>query len=251
VRRSAAVGLGVLALLALAGCGTGGIVEESSSGNGRQLFIEKCGGCHTLADAGTRGVIGPNLDDAFAVPIEEGFDQSTVLEVVLGQMRFPVAPMPQPDSAQMFPSSKYTDEEREQAMQSIASYVASVAGRPPSGGGAAAGGGATTGGGQTTTGATTTGGQTTTGGKTTTGGAAAGGAEAKALFTANCAACHTLSAAGSSGTVGPNLDQSTKDLAAIGQQITNGGGGMPPFKGTLTDAQIQALAKWVADNRKK
>ena len=61
----------------------------------------------------------------------------------------------------------------------------------------------------------------------------------------------TLSAAGSSGTVGPNLDQSTKDLAAIEQQITNGGGGMPPFKGTLTDAQIKALAKWVADNRKK
>ena len=211
MRRRAAVGLGALALLALAGCGTGGTVEASSSGNGRQLFIEKCGGCHTLADAGTRGIIGPNLDHAFAVPIEEGFDQSTILEVVIGQMRFPVAPMPEPDSPRMFPP----------------------------------------GGGQTITGGTTTGGQTTTGGKTTTGGAAAGGAEAKALFTANCSPCHTLSAAGSSGTVGPNLDQSTKDLAAIEQQITNGGGGMPPFKGTLTDAQIKALAKWVADNRKK
>jgi mono/diheme cytochrome c family protein len=249
VRRRAAVGLGALALLALAGCGTGGTVEASSSGNGRELFIEKCGGCHTLADAGTRGVIGPNLDDAFAVPIEEGFDQSTILEVVIGQMRFPVPPMPEPDSPQMFPPSEYTDEEREQAMDAIASYVASVAGRPPSGGGVAAGGGATTGGRRTTTGGTTTGGgQTTT--QTTTG-AAAGAAEAKALFTANCAACHTLSAAGSSGTVGPNLDQSTMDLAAIEQQITNGGGGMPPFKGTLTDAQIKALAKWVADNRKK
>jgi mono/diheme cytochrome c family protein len=249
VRRRAAVGLGVLALLALAGCGTGGTVESSGAGEGRALFIEKCGGCHTLADAGTRGVIGPNLDDAFAVSIAEGFDQSTVVEVVLGQMRFPVDPMPQPET--LFPSGEYTDEEREQAMQAIASYVASVAGRPPSGGGAAAGGGATTGGGQTTTGGATTGGRTTTGGKTTTGGAAAGSAETKALFTANCAACHTLSAAGASGTVGPNLDQSTKNLAAIEQQIANGGGGMPPFKGTLTDAQIKALAKWVADNRKK
>ena len=164
-------------------------------------------------------------------------------------MRFPVDPMPQPET--LFPPGEYTDEEREQAMQAIASYVSSVAGRPPSGGGVAAGGGATTAGGQTTTGGATTGGQTNTGGKTTTGGAAAGGAEAKALFTANCSTCHTLSAAGSSGTVGPNLDQSTKDLAAIEQQITNGGGGMPPFKGTLTDAQIKALAKWVADNRKK
>ena len=250
MRRRAAVGLGALALFALAGCGTGGTVEASSSGNGRQLFIEKCGGCHTLADAGTRGIIGPNLDDAFAVPIEEGFDQSTILEVVIGQMRFPVAPMPEPDSPQMFPPSEYTDEGREQAMDAIASYVASVAGRPASGGGAAAGGGATTGGGQATTGATTTGGGQTTTGKTTTGDAA-GGAEAKALFTANCAACHTFAAAGSSGTVGPNLDQSTVNLAAIEQQITNGGGGMPPFKGTLTDAQIKALAKWLADNRKK
>ena len=249
MRRRAAVGLGALALLALAGCGTGGTVEASSSGNGRQLFAEKCGGCHTLADAGTRGVVGPNLDDAFAVPIEEGFDQSTILEVVLGQMRFPVDPMPQPET--LFPPGEYTDEERDQAMQAIASYVASAAGRPPSGGGAAAGGGATTGGGQTTTGGATTGGQTTTAGKTTTGGAAAGGAEAKSLFTANCSPCHTLSAAGSSGTVGPNLDQSTKNLAAIVQQITNGGGGMPPFKGTLTDAQIKALAAWVAANRKK
>jgi mono/diheme cytochrome c family protein len=249
VRRRAAVGLAAFALLPLGGCGTGGTVEASSAADGRQLFIEKCGGCHTLADAGTRGVIGPNFDDAFAVPIEEGFDESTIREVVIGQMRFPVEPMPEPDSPRMFPSSEYTDAEREEAMAAIAAYVASVAGRPPTGGGAAAGGGGTTGG--TTTGGTTGGGQTTTGGTTTSGGAAAGDAEAKALFTANCAACHTLSAAGSSGTVGPNLDQSTKNLAAIEQQIRRGGGGMPPFQGTLTDAQIKALAKWVADNRKK
>jgi cytochrome c551 len=250
VRRRAAVGLAVFALLPLGGCGTGGTVEASSSGNGQALFVEKCGGCHTLADAGTRGVIGPNLDDAFAVPIEEGFDESTVLEVVLGQMRFPVEPMPQPDSPQMFPSSEYTDDEREAAMAAIAAYVASVAGRPPSGGAAAAGGGATTVG--TTTGTTTTGGgQTTTGGTTTSGGAAAGDAQSKSLFTANCAGCHTFAAAGSSGTVGPDLDQSTKNLAAIEQQIRRGGGGMPPFAGTLTDAQIKALAKWIADNRKK
>jgi mono/diheme cytochrome c family protein len=250
VQRRVAVGLAVFALLPLGGCGTGGTVEASSSGNGQQLFSDKCASCHTLADAGARGTIGPNLDDAFAVPIEEGFDESTILEVVLGQMRFPVEPMPQPDSPDMFPSSEYTDDEREAAMAAIAAYVASVAGRPPSGGGAAAGGGATTG--DTTTGGTTTGGgQTTTGGTTTSGGAAAGDAQAKSLFTANCAACHTFAAAGSSGTVGPDLDQSTKNLAAIEQQIRRGGGGMPPFAGTLTDAQIKALAKWIAGNRKK
>jgi mono/diheme cytochrome c family protein len=147
----------------------------------------------------------------------------------------------------MFPPGEYTDDEREAAMEAIAAYVASVAGRPPSGGGAAgARGGATTTGAATTD-ATTTGGQTTTGGTTT--GATAGAAEAKSLFTANCAACHTFAAAGASGTVGPNLDQSTLDAAAIEQQIRRGGGGMPPFEGTLSEAQIKALAQWIAANR--
>lgn len=252
MRRHAALGLAVFALLPLGACGTGGTVEEASSGNGQQLFTEKCGGCHTLADAGTRGTIGPNLDNAFAVPIEEGFDESSIREVVLGQMRFPVAPMPQPDAPEMFPPGEYTDDEREAAMEAIAAYVASVAGRPPSGGAAAGAGGGTTAAG-TTTGAATTGATTTTGGQTTTGGtttgAAAGAAEAKSLFTANCAACHTFAAAGASGTVGPNLDQSTLDAAAIEQQIRRGGGGMPPFEGTLSDAQIKALAQWLAGNR--
>jgi mono/diheme cytochrome c family protein len=243
VLRRTAAGLALLALLPLAGCGTGGTVEASSGADGRALFVEKCGTCHTLADAGTRGIIGPNLDDAFAVPIEEGFDESTVVEVVLGQMRFPVEPMPEPEV--LFPPGEYTDAEREQAMEAVAAYVASVAGRPSAGGGAAAGGGATTAG--TTTGGTTTGKTTTA--QTTTG-AAAGAAEAKSVFTANCAACHTFSAAGSSGTIGPNLDQSAANLARIEQQIRRGGGGMPPFEGTLSDAQIKALAKWVADNRK-
>jgi len=33
--------------------------------SGKQIFAEKgCGGCHTLADAGSNGTVGPNLDDA-------------------------------------------------------------------------------------------------------------------------------------------------------------------------------------------
>jgi cytochrome c553 len=89
------------------------------------------------------------------------------------------------------------------------------------------------------------------------GGGQGGGAEGDAtagkevFASAGCGSCHTLQEAGTSGTVGPDLDQSSIDQAGAVQQITNGGGGMPPFKGTLTDAQIKALAKWVADNRKK
>ena len=118
---------GALLALVLAGCGTGGMADEEAAGDGQGLFQEKCGSCHELAAAGTRGTIGPSLDAAFAAPREEGFDESSIREVVLGQMRFPIAPMPEPDSPHMFPSSEWTDAEREDAMSAIATYVASVA----------------------------------------------------------------------------------------------------------------------------
>jgi cbb3-type cytochrome c oxidase subunit III len=215
--RRAVVALGILAL---SGCGTGGLADEAATGNGQQLFREKCGGCHTLADAGTRGTIGPDLDDAFAAPRKEGFDEGSIREVVLDQMRFPVEPMPAPDEQQMFPPGEYSETQREEALNAIASYVASVAAQPT----AAAGGG---------------------------GQSAAGETDPKALFSGNCASCHTLQAAGSTGTIGPNLDRTTLALGAIERQIRRGGSGMPPFEGTLSDEQIKALAKFVADNRGK
>jgi outer membrane protein assembly factor BamB len=99
--------------------------------------------------------------------------------------------------------------------------------------------------GSTDTGSTDTG-STDTGGTDT---AAAGGADGEAVFTANCAACHTLAAAGASGSVGPNLDQSELDEAGIADQVTNGGGGMPAFGGRLSEDEIAAVAKYVVDNR--
>ena len=35
----------------------------ASAAEGKQVFTQNCGGCHTLADAGTNGQVGPNLDD--------------------------------------------------------------------------------------------------------------------------------------------------------------------------------------------
>jgi len=61
-------GLCALALL-LTACGGG----SADLANGKQKFSGTCGGCHTLADAGTKGTIGPNLDDAFRAPRREGF----------------------------------------------------------------------------------------------------------------------------------------------------------------------------------
>ena len=68
----------------------------------------------------------------------------------------------------------------------------------------------------------------------------------KDIFTANCGSCHTLKDAGTNGTVGPNLDQLKPSLAIVQHQVINGGGAMPAFKGTLTPAQITAVAKYVS-----
>jgi len=73
-----------------------------------------------------------------------------------------------------------------------------------------------------------------------------GGADGAALFTQNCAGCHVLTAANSTGTVGPNLDTTTFDVAAITTQIENGKGAMPGFSGTLSAEEIEAIAEYVA-----
>jgi mono/diheme cytochrome c family protein len=71
-------------------------------------------------------------------------------------------------------------------------------------------------------------------------------AAGKKVFTsAGCTGCHTLKAAGSTGTVGPNLDQLKPAYPAIVHQVEVGGGPMPAFKGTLTQTQIDNVAAFV------
>ena len=99
----------------------------------------------------------------------------------------------------------------------------------------------------TTTESTTTT-QTTTG-STTTGATGGQGdpVEGRKLFLANpCGGCHTLADAGTTGTIGPNLDQLKPPYDKVVTQVTNGGGAMPPFKGKLDDQQIQAVADYVS-----
>jgi mono/diheme cytochrome c family protein len=125
-RRLVPLALAGAALLA-AGCA--GRALDAKSGdvnNGKQLFASNCGGCHTLADAGTAGTVGPNLDDAFAAarsPEGGDFNESTVFQITLDQMRLAAPPMPRFDTGpQKLPDSDLED---------IAAYVASVAGLPP------------------------------------------------------------------------------------------------------------------------
>src|SRR5262245_31121355 len=67
----------------------------------------------------------------------------------------------------------------------------------------------------------------------------------RVFATAGCTACHTLKAAGSKGTVGPNLDKAKPAYALIVTRVTNGKGPMPPFKGQLTAKQIKDVAAYV------
>jgi cytochrome c6 len=73
-------------------------------------------------------------------------------------------------------------------------------------------------------------------------------AEGKEVFTANCGSCHTLKAAGTTGTVGPNLDELEPELAIVEHQVVNGGGPMPAFgnEGILNAKEIKAVATYVS-----
>lgn len=74
--------------------------------------------------------------------------------------------------------------------------------------------------------------------------------DGRELFIQNCAGCHTLKDAGTTGKVGPNLDESKPTKARVLFMLNNGGGGglgvMPKFKGTLSDEQLQAVATYVS-----
>jgi mono/diheme cytochrome c family protein len=196
-----------LAAIALAGCGTGGLGDENAdTSEGKVLFRQQCGRCHTLREAGTQGsttagpaLAGPNLDQAFAGPRSEEFEESAIREVVRHQIDFPTPPMPE-------------DLVEGAEADAVAAYVATVAADPEAEVALPAG---------------------------------VGGNDPKLLFESNCGTCHVLADAGTSGTIGPNLDQAKPSLQKAITQITNGGGGMPPFEGQLKQAQIRALARYL------
>ena len=71
---------------------------------------------------------------------------------------------------------------------------------------------------------------------------------AKVFASAGCGGCHTLEAAGSSGTVGPNLDQAQPDPSLVTQRVTNGQGAMPSFADSLSEQEIADVAAYVSES---
>jgi mono/diheme cytochrome c family protein len=157
-----------LLLVALGGCAikhpTANVVQ------GKVLFVEKCGACHTLAHANTTGVLGPNLDDAFRQDRADGYKSASIQGLVDYWIRYP-------NTQGAMPAGIY----KGQQAQDVAAYVGEVAGRPGVDTGALASAGGVAG--------------------TTA-------ADGKAVFTGvgGCGSCHTLAAAGTTGIAGPNLD---------------------------------------------
>jgi mono/diheme cytochrome c family protein len=78
---------------------------------------------------------------------------------------------------------------------------------------------------------------------------ASGDAEAgKSVFaSAGCGGCHVLADAGSSGQVGPNLDDARPEPELVVERVTNGQGAMPSFRDQLSEEQIQDVAAYVVE----
>lgn len=213
----------VLCLLVglVAGCGdTVGYSDGTGDRQaGRDLFIKGCGSCHTLADAGTTGQVGPNLDYAFLQSRKDGLGEDTIVQVVRGQIAYPVVDPPV-EGAPGMPANIFTGQDAED----VAAYVASVAGLDADGDGKPDG---PSGGGG--------------------GGVPPEETDGKALFAASgCGSCHVLADANATGAVGPSLDETMPSRELVVDRVTNGRGGMPAFADKLSAEQIDAVAEYVA-----
>ena len=87
MRRASIIFAAIVAVSGLTACGV--VDREPNLIAGKRAFVEKCGSCHILARAGTKGVQGPNLDEAFRQSLDDGFKRSTIEGVVHRQIEIP------------------------------------------------------------------------------------------------------------------------------------------------------------------
>jgi mono/diheme cytochrome c family protein len=116
--------LALVALIAFSvvasGCGT----TEADPERGRALFIQKCGTCHAMAQAGTSAQIGPNLDHAFAASRAIGNDSDTIEGVTKAQVEYPRESTGNPRVS--MPANIVTGQD----LDDVAAYVGKWAGVP-------------------------------------------------------------------------------------------------------------------------
>jgi mono/diheme cytochrome c family protein len=208
----------VAVVAAVSGCGT----STGDKTRGRQLFTADCGTCHTLAQAGSAGVQGPNLDDAFASAREVGMNAATIEGIVKAQVE---SPRPENgDPAVSMPRHIVEGQD----LDDVAAYIGSVAGvpgiKPPE---------------------------------------VEGGAGAQVFANNGCGGCHTLAAAKSSGTTGPNLDEVlpgqseemiTESVVNPEAEIAKGypAGVMPQEFGTkLSEEELKQLVEYLSESTSK
>jgi mono/diheme cytochrome c family protein len=162
----------------------GGCAVKHATANlvqGKIIFQKTCGSCHTLAHAATSGTTGPNLDDAFRQDRADGVKSTSIEGLIDYWIQYP-------NTSGVMPQ-KLVDG---QSAEDVAAYVAAVAAKPGQDTGALASAGGVS------------------------GATAAAGLK---VFTGvgGCGSCHTLGAAHTTGTVGPNLDTDLKANCASAQ----------------------------------
>src|SRR4051794_3725267 len=115
--------LAALAPIAVFAAGCGGAGDNSDVVAGKQLFVKKCGSCHVLNRAGTKGTTGPNLDQAFQRAEKDGFGESAIRGVVKKQIEYPNRSK---DLGGIMPAKLVQGQDADD----VASYVASVVAQP-------------------------------------------------------------------------------------------------------------------------
>jgi mono/diheme cytochrome c family protein len=198
--------------------------DEPDLSNGKAQFTQKCGSCHALNRAGTQGQTGPDLDASFRSALASGMDRETVEGIVHKQIL-------NPRRNSKMPADLVTGQDADD----VAAYVAFAAQRAGEDQGALAQAGL------------------------------AGATSGEQIFTAaGCGGCHQLAKAGSSGTIGPSLEDlaSSGDVQGSPEEFVRQSlldpdavvaegfqpGVMPSFEGKLSDKQLQALVQYLLGN---
>ena len=128
-RRAALLGaLAVTTTALLSACG--GSTGDADVIAGKRLFVSKCGYCHILGRAGTKGTVGPDLDQAFQQALRDGMERSGIRGAVRDQILHPANYVDEgnkrADGSQAMPAKVVAGQDA----ANVAAYVAQVVAKP-------------------------------------------------------------------------------------------------------------------------